>query len=435
MTFGSLTGQRVQDFVREYYGSILLTSVVLVISGLMHLLWYYSPLRLTEDTWVRGLDVHLSQYPFNTRLMQSQATLLVQHIFSLPVKESFMIVQGGLTMILGPLFYRYLRQLRVGKAWSLVGLFLLMTAYPILGAHFSPTYTWDDIWMYVFGVLCFSALTREEPLKASLYFTLGCFARGQMLLFLPIFVLSLWWLQGQYTVKRLLGSLLLPLLLYGSFRAILYQAEDPKRWELFFFNFRDSARSTDTIVSMIIAFGVMWFLCVVGQKMLRERPMTYPERVIFWGAFLSVPVVTITTLLFTNARETRIFFPPFVFVIPLSVVALRRIWDRVSSRCGPLTWTFIPSAVAVCLVLGVAYGGNLFSEWDFGRNVQLRRQIAGVHLGTAWIILQGWIISTLQNHISVRSLRRKDSSRPSEAIVKTAGTVIHQPRTDSFFPR
>ncbi len=423
LVFGPFTRQRTKEFVGEYYGPVLLTAVVLATSGLMHLLWYYSPLQLSEDIWVKKLEFHLHRYPYCTRCMQNYATLLVHQYLSLPIRESFMVVQGVLTMILGPLFYRYLRLLRLSKMWSHVGLFLLMTAYPILGAHFAPTYTWDDIWMYVFGVLCFTALARREPIKAGIYFTLGCFARDQMLLFMPILGLSLWWLRGQCSAKRLLASLVLPAALYLPYRVLVSQAEDPKRWKLLLFNFGDIGRSTDTIVSMIVAFGLLWLLCTVGLMILRRRPMLFPERMIFWGTVITVPLMTAATLLFTLARETRMFFPPFVFVIPLSIVALRKVWESVSSRCSPFTLMLIPTAVAVCIVVGVACGEELFPEWDFRRNALLRRQIAGVHVGAAWVILQGWIIFTLQKHISGISRRPKDSLRSGSAIdPRTGGT-------------
>ena len=243
---------------------LAITATGIVVSLILHLKAAWSPLLQEPEIWRRSLELHLNYYPYNIRFPQTQATLLVNRLFGLPLKESFYILQYILAFLLGPLFYNYLKTLGFGRNWSLVGLAALMLSFPILGAHFEPVHTWDDKWMYGFLILTFYALLKSNWLIASLFFTLGCFAREQMVLFYPIFFLEGIWNRQKLGMKKLLLGLLIPVVIYGLLILLTYQTPDSKRWSLFFYNFENSARAADSVVSLWISFGFIWLLGMAG---------------------------------------------------------------------------------------------------------------------------------------------------------------------------
>jgi hypothetical protein len=402
---------RVTRFLKEYRPVLLLSGAMLAISAWLQLQVEWSPMILSEEIWHKKLEFHLTYTPFAVRFFQSYATLGLRHLLDWPIRESFFAVQFALALLLGPLFYRYLRALNFDKAWSRIGVLLFYSAYPILGAHFAPTYTWDDFWMYAFLILSLIFIIRQQPLLAITCFTLGCFARETMLFFYPILLLSSWWLRPETRRWQWLTGLLMPAVLYGLFYVIMREAVDPLRWELAAFNFGNVARSTDSIVSLIIAFGFLWLLMIIGlATMLRQKPSQTQERILVWGLLTSLPPTVIATLLFSLARETRIFFPPFVFVIPLSLVALRSICQYVREHWSRRTFILVSAGGAAVTLAAALSGHSLVPATDFTANAGFRRHLAGFHLGLMLVILGGYTITWLRSLAARLSRSRQKTS-------------------------
>ncbi|MCH7689981.1 MAG: hypothetical protein IIA17_02925, partial [candidate division Zixibacteria bacterium] len=292
---------------------LAITATGIVVSLILHLKATWTPLLLDPEAWAKAIEFHLNYYPYNIRFPQTHATLLISQIFGVTLKDSFYILQYILAFLLGPLFFNYLKHLGFERNWSLVGLVALMLSFPILCAHFEPVHTWDDKWMYGFLILTFSALLKGNWLVASLFFTLGCFAREQMVLFYPIFFLEGMWCRQKLGVRKLSLVLSIPIIIYGTFTLIMYQTADPHRWSLFAYNFENTARAADSVVSLWISFGFLWLLGVAGAASIFAKRSEPKFRILFWGAVTALPLTMILGIFFTYVRETRILFPPFVF--------------------------------------------------------------------------------------------------------------------------
>lgn len=369
-----------------------ITATGIVFSLFLHLKAAWSPLLHDPDIWRRSLELHLNYYPYNIRFPQTQATLFVNRLFGLPLKESFYILQYILAFLLGPLFYNYLKTLGFGRNWSLVGLAALMLSFPILGAHFEPVHTWDDKWMYGFLILTFNALLKSNWLIASLFFTLGCFAREQMVLFYPIFFLEGIWNRQKLGMKKLLLGLLIPVVIYGLLILLTYQTPDSKRWSLFFYNFENTARAADSVVSLWISFGFLWLLAMAGAVSIFSKRSEPKFRILFWGAVTALPLTMILGIFFTYVRETRILFPPFVFLIPLALVALKNLWAKLPAVKSKTFWIVAACLGALLITAGVLIAPYLWPEFDYGSSSMLRRDFAGVQIGLSLLLLVGVVV-------------------------------------------
>jgi len=386
-------------YFKQLYQQILdkryvwaITATAVVVSLILHLKATWSPLLLEPEIWRKSLELHLNHYPFNIRFPQTQATLLVNRLFGLPLKESFYILQYILGFLLGPLFYNYLKTLGFGRNWSLVGLAALMLSFPILCAHFEPVHTWDDIWMYGFLILTFSALLKNNWLVASLFFTLGCFAREQMILFYPIFFIEGFYSREKFGNRKLLLGLLIPVVIYGTFIFLTYQSPDAKRWSLFFYNFENTARAADAVVSLWISFGFLWFLAVAGTFSLIPKRSEPRFRLLFWGAAIAIPLTVSLGIFFTYVRETRILFPPFVFLIPLALIALKNLWAKLPAEKSKAFWIIASCSGALLITAGLFIAPYLWPEFDYGSSANLRRDFAGVQIGLSLLLLLGVVV-------------------------------------------
>ena len=372
--------------LKENGAALAVTASLLGFSLWLHLSYEWSPLQLPDEDWKEKLDLHLTWAPFAIRYFQSYSTLALHNLFGWPFKESFFAIQFSLALILGPVMHRYLRRLGFNPAWSLVGLVLTFTAYPIMGAHFEPTHTWDDFWAYLFLVLTLMSALDRRPLATAFWLTLGCFAREQTLLFYPVVLMTLWWQRAGIRRSSLVFPAVVPLLLYGLFRVWRWDRIDPTRWKLAADNFSDARTTQDSLVSLIIAFGIMWLLALAGLWWMSEISDKTNRSILRWGMATAVPLTTAVALLFTFARETRIMFPSFVIIVPLSLVTLRAGWNHIARHRW--LWLFgVAAALVPAIWVGLDLADKLFPKFAYGATAMFRRDIAGIHIGLGLVFL------------------------------------------------
>jgi hypothetical protein len=391
-------------FLRDYGVVLAITASLLGFSLWLHLSYEWSPLQLPDEVWKKKLDLHLTWAPFAIRYFQSYSTLALHNLFGWPIKESFFAIQFSLALILGPVMHRYLRRLGFSAGWSLVGVALTLAAYPIMGAHFEPTHTWDDFWSYLFLVLALTAALDSRPIATTVWLTLGVFAREQTLLFYPLVILTLWWQRAGIRRSSLALPVVVPPLLYGLFRIWRWDRIDPTRWKLVTHNFASAGTSQDSLVSLIIAFGIMWLLALAGLWWISNITDKTNRNMLQWGMATAVPLTTAVALLFTFVRETRILFPSFVIIVPLSLLTLQAGWNRIARNRWP--WLFcLAATLAPAIWVGLRLGHRLFPKFDYGANAMFRRHVAGIHIGLALIFLAFWLVAVVR-YLQTVSRRR-----------------------------
>ncbi len=355
-----------------------ITVVVVGLSFFLHWKWCGSDMQLSEALFVQGHEWGLSTYPFSIRPFLAYSIELLGRLFSLEVKTSFFVIQFSLAAAVGLSFYYFLRQLSFSIGWSRLGLFLVLSAYPILAAHIEPMHTRDDLWAHLFMILALLSLLKSRMTAGIVWYTLAIFARDQSLLFFGAFLLVAWLRCEKIPRRRLVLLSLLPLLIYGIFYAIVWQDPDPARFSLIQFNFENHLRTSDTLFSLFISFGFMW---LAAPAAFRGGRSGSAFRLLWWGAILTVPATVFLTLFLTNARETRILFPPFVFMIPLTLLTLRAILcdlrGKMSLRLAACGLALFASLMAGGVWLGYA----AFPDFEYRRCQDFQRLWAGIHFG------------------------------------------------------
>lgn len=400
-TYGKLS--KLVSLPRSDIQALYVTFGFLAITFVLHAFIYGSPMGLNEAVWQKKLDLHLTWAPFAVRPLQSYATLALHNFLGLPIRESFFIIQFTLAAVLGFTFYRLLLLLEFDAKWSLIGLAFLMSAYPMFGAHFAPTHTWDDFWCYLSLVLMLIALIKNNPVRAGIFFLIACVARDQTVLFFPL--LFLWYrpFADRVSRKNFVITAIVPLLLFTVYRLVMWEDIDPARWELFSYNFENGPRTTDSMASLIISFGFIWILFIIGLITRNDQDKSKVMKTIRLASLIVFALNTFATVFFSFIRETRIMFPPFVLVIPVALIAARELFENALETMRSKKFLFI--AAAMLLYAGGYYLAKLilFTRFDYKANAELRGPLAGIYILMNLVIFLFWIIPKIRARFFIRS--------------------------------
>lgn len=394
---------------KSKYSWLLPTTITLAgltLSYILHRYLYWSPMVLAEDAWLKKLEVHQTYGPFAIRVFQTYATIALAKISGLPLRESFFAIQFTLTFVLGLLFYRFLRMLGQSSGWAAIGLVCLMTAYPILGAHFAPTHTWDDIWSYLFLLLAIMSLLRNRWIHGVIYFTIGCLVREQLITLYPILVF--WAVQHRKEIlnRSLFVGLVLPVVVLVTYRLLFSTGDDPHRFEMLAFNFESIGRTTDSLIALFISFGSLWVGAAMYALFRDSSSRTAQERFLAWSAVIAVVVTIPLGLSVAMARESRIFFPPFVFIIPIALIQFRAMFRDGTRKHLTLMLVFYLVLTAAAVWTGVEFIPGWFAEFDYEANADFRRLLTGIHLGLSVVIL---VASLIAFSLGRQSANRSDT--------------------------
>ncbi|UCG61179.1 MAG: hypothetical protein JSV52_12745 [Candidatus Zixiibacteriota bacterium] len=348
-------------------------------------------MQMEPAQFSRLLEVHREVYPFARRYPVTTFITLLTDL-GLTTKSAYFTIQYTLTVLLGLTFYRYLLTMGFHRVRAHLGLFLFLTSYPILAAHIAPIHNWDDLWTHLFMILSFTDALTSKPGRSIIWFTVACFAREQSFILLPALIFVMRLTDQRLSRRRLVTIAATPILVYGIFLVWDWHAPRFDRLTLIVKNFANPLRASDTLYSLFISFGFAWVTTLIG---LTHRGRSSTGRLLFWGTVLSLPATVIFTLFLTNARETRIFFPPFLFVIPICLMVVRGIYDNLRAKVtGPeIAWVTV---IAVLLMgVGITLGYLAFPEFEYRQCPNFHRQWAGVHFGLilclmAYTLRWGW---------------------------------------------
>ncbi len=389
--------KKLQSFFSEFKYPLIIITLLALLSIYIHLYPFGSPMGQSEEIWMKRIKLHLEWGPFSHRLIQSYATLFFHHLFDVPIRESFFIVQYSLFFFIGLIFYRYLRLLSFDKLWSSFGLVLLLSAYPILGAHFSPVYTWDDLWGYLFVLLMIIYLLKNNWKYVGLNFLLGLFAREQIIIFLPVLLVMIYDQRKDNRSLNKIVLIVLPIIIYFLYRLFLWEDINPKRWELIYFNFATQNRSNDTLISLFLSFGFIWLLYFAGFIRLFYKKVLKEYRLLLVGSISTLILTIIIALFFAFTRETRILFPPFVFVIPIALIALKSITTfKYKSNWNCLKYILSAILLGFLIYSGISYVKYLDIQCDFWAGSDIKFLLTGIHFGVILFILYLYLIRILK---------------------------------------
>ncbi len=380
---------------------------VIIAAGLLLSLWLHfnisgSEFTISADSWHRTIQIHRHNLPFSARPFQSNATVLVHHLTGLSDQVSFFVVEYLLAGLTAFLFFRLLLQLGFRRTWANIGVALFLLSFPVLAAHFAPVNTWDDFWMYAALVGLSMAVLRHQWPLAAVLFAIACLTRETAILFFPVLAFMAWHDRKRTHPAILLACLLAPLLAYGWYSATFEGRYSADTWRMLAHNFGTRQRTADSVVSLINAFGWLLPAAGLGGWLIWKRRRTAAEVFLLFGALMYWPLNTVVSSAFAMVRETRLLFPPFVFLIPLALSALNDVWQSGLKRAGWQRWGwYVLSGVGLCAA-GIGLASIWWPELDYKTSSELRRNFAGVNIGLA----AGFILLWLHKRILDRGHKR-----------------------------
>lgn len=386
-----------------------------------------STMRESENGWDERVTYHQTKPSFAVRPLTTSAVAVMHDAFGWSFRSSFFILQFSLLLLCGPALAYWLRQLGFTLGERLLGMGIFYLSLPVLLAHFEPIFTWDDLWVYLFVPLGFAFVVGGRILLSTGCLIAAMLARETSLIFLLPWLILLR-ARFEYKLWPQAALALAVVGIAGLVRSIWTGlGAGPEYWEweerarLLAFNFESLARSRDTVFSLLAGLGVLWPVGVyqLFQPSEYNAPRYYDALRI--GAVIAILGFTLPTLLFMQARESRLFFPPFVFLIPLALVFLRQHADELRDLRNRLPRR-IQSVWPVILWLGgIGITYAIFPEFEYRKWQDGNRAVFGLHVaaGTVFVLLL-W--------------RRRQARKDREAITAGRWNQIY-PRDSRSMPR
>ncbi|MFH1373921.1 MAG: hypothetical protein ABII79_09015 [bacterium] len=357
--------------------------VAVLLSGLSIYLHFVGGTSLTQeaDIWDKRVQLHREYYPLSRRCFTTQSLSFLHDTFEIPYRDAFIMLQYGLCLLLSAAFYVFLRELGFTRFKANVGLALLLSSYPILCAHFQPVHTWDDFWQYLGSVVALLLAFRGKLLLSAFVLSVACVARESTLLIYPAYLLVVLSQRQLNTWSRTMAALL-PLAISFVYLVFTFRPPDPVRFHNFDKNFMDPTWASHTVFSLLVSFGSLWLTSLLGLIVAgRSLVSDWRSSVVVLGAVYLVPTVVVSTLTLALARETRLFFPPFLFLIPLTLW----FWEQMAShlRTFYTRWFGIPGILllAVSIMGGILAAESLFPTFDFRAWPGFAQTYLGIHIG------------------------------------------------------
>jgi hypothetical protein len=198
-----------------------------------------------------------------------------------------------------------------------------LLSMPVLMAHFEPMHTWDDFWVYIFVPLSFGLALSGRNVLAALAMVVALLSKESVILFLPFLFIASY--QSATKSKSASGfiSAGIGIVTYVLIRLVLYGTETAAPYDCLIFNFESPLRSSDTIFSFLVSLGFLW---VIGIWQVFRKGGNDYYNLVRWGAVITVIGFIASTILYGHARESRLFVPPALFLIPLALWYVQGSW-------------------------------------------------------------------------------------------------------------
>ena len=327
------------------FGVVLLISFAIV--GLSLLVHFAAPssIHLSEQVWSQRVAFHHTLLPFQVRPLTNGILDAGHDLFGFSYKTIFFTLQFFLYLVCLPAFWYYLRTLRFSHAYSLAGMLIFGLTLPLFLANFEPIHTWSDFWVYIGLPLSFAALIRRRYTVSLLAMTLALVARETTLLFVPVWFAFMYTANGRrWLIAAIIAGI--PILAATVIRLLNIDTVTViPTWD-FDFNFANGLRASDALFSTFVSLGFVW---VVGLRQAFQRSdiSIYNYDLIRAAALFTSAGTLVSTLLLTYARETRLFVPPIIFLIPLVLVYVRE-------HSTEIRWLLKRTSAGIAVLSGIA---------------------------------------------------------------------------------
>ncbi|MFH2050194.1 MAG: hypothetical protein ABIJ12_12170, partial [bacterium] len=201
------------------------------------------------------------------------------------------------------------------------------------------------------------------------------------------------WLNGRKLGLNTILWLLIPVAIYLFYYFSFRVDPDPKRYQQIYFNFETFIRGRDTIFSLFISFGSLWLLAFCSFIRELNKNKTRQEKFLFWSTIYFTIITVIVTLFFTRARETRILFPPFIFLIPFALNELKKLVSILSLFKSRTLFLLLGCCSYFLTELGLNLAYVLIPEFEYRGCPETAYISLGIHISIILIILEIYLIN------------------------------------------
>ncbi len=208
--------------------------------------------------------------------------------------------------------YWFLHVLDFDARWSFAGCLLFLASPPVLLAYKYPVYTREDVLAYFLVLLGLVAIIKVKPLLVSLISAAAVLTRETTMIVPLAYFLG----SGEPLNKRILVFVPPVAALFGL--RIVWGFVVGNSFESSILNY---LKPVETIAFLFCVFGAMWVpsLFALRDRWNRSDFPGYGWRVLVLSGPLVLAAAMIATLTIARAREMRIAFIIFPWVIALAL--------------------------------------------------------------------------------------------------------------------
>jgi len=282
---------------------------------------------LSEAYLEEVIAYHQTEPTFARRPVTTRAVLGLHRITGLTKGQSFVLFNfvvlwlTGIVICIAAFFQT--KNLRNGLLSGL----LYWLSFPIIFAFFPTIYSYDDPLLYFFLAMTLLAIKIGNQWSAAAMFALAIVARESAVIMLPGIVVLLndglslknlkssWKKWGPFLAVAIFYLLAFVLLMYGH-GGQSFSQDASRRFATLFFNFQNKQFAVESIVSLILVCSLAFF----SWRDVRQQAL---HRQAF---MLTLVLNTAIVLVFTQARESRLFMLPLFFWLPFAGQLLLRVF-------------------------------------------------------------------------------------------------------------
>lgn len=209
-------------------------------------------------------------------------------------------------------FYFYLRELNFTNPFAFVGGLLFLASPPVTLAYKYPVYTREDPLAYFLALLGLIAVFKRKSGWVCIIATLAALTRETTLIVPLVYLLT-----SSDTWRKKILVCAPPVLAFIGIRALMGLATyDP--FESSVYNFETPWQ---TMAFLFCVFGILWipFFVELVNTRRKAEPIDPAWQVLTSTALVVFILMLGTQLAFARAREIRIAFLMFPWVIPLAL--------------------------------------------------------------------------------------------------------------------
>ena len=365
---------------KEIANSLFLTICIFVLNYFLRTMVYFLGDQITSTYYF-----HLTEFPFKLRPLTNFSIYYLSTYFKLSILHSFLLHQYLLLFTFFVSLSYFFKEIGFDRKKRILGLSLTALLFPILCIHFIPVYSWDDIWAYIFVVWTMYFVIKNKFWYATLFFFFALVERESMVLILPAFYI---FSANKKAYLKWFLPAILPVLVYGVLRLLLFPGLLEGRFTRLFVNLQDADSIRHSFYSLFVSYGWMWAILFFKFKSQNQNSLHKNLNENFRLSAIIVSVLMIV-IVFNTAliRETRLLFTPFIFIIPFVMMNFQEFIKPIVKLYNNLNKILFFGFVLLIFICTVLFSVFLFPSFKFLPMIDFHRVYFSLNLSFILLII------------------------------------------------